>query len=325
MQALQFSTAGELDSLQLRDLPAPKPGAGEVLIEVRAAGLNPSDVKNVLGRFPYTTVPRIPGRDFAGVVVEGPPELMGTAVWGGTGKGFGFNRDGCHAQYVAVPANAVAPKPELLSFAQAATCGVPYITAWDALERSQVRADTRLLIIGAGAVARAAQALATARGARVVHGVRRAEVVRDLEAEGIHAFQLSHADQLPEQAEQSFEQNPPNVIFDTTGFWLPAAVNSVAPFGRVAVIAAPADGLVSTPILDLYRRGGSIIGVNSLLFSLEDCARVLARIGADIDKGSIPVPHDFTTLPLSEGIAAYRDINAGGSGKIVLIPVSAPP
>ncbi|WP_417545992.1 quinone oxidoreductase family protein [Marinobacter sp.] len=319
MQALQFSATGSLDSLQLNDLPTPVPGAEEVLVEVRAAGLNPSDLKNVLGRFPYTTTPRIPGRDFSGVVVEGPPELQGKAVWGGTGKGFSFTRDGCHAQYVVVPANAVAPKPESLTFAQAATFGVPYITAWDALERSQVQAGTRFLIIGAGAVARAAQALAKARGANVVLGVRRAEVVQDLAAQGISAFQLPQADQLPELAQERFQQHLPEVIFDTTGYWLPAAVNAVGAFGRIAVIAAPVDGLISLPVLNLYRRGGSIIGVNSLLYSLEDCAKMLERIGAAFE-GVLPIPDEFTELPLSEAVAAYNKVNEGGSEKIVLIP-----
>lgn len=95
MQALQFSTTGSLDALQLNDLPTPVPGAEEVLVEVRAAGLNPSDLKNVLGRFPYTTTSRIPGRDFSGVVVEGPPELQGKAVWGGAGTGQGKGRQCC--------------------------------------------------------------------------------------------------------------------------------------------------------------------------------------------------------------------------------------
>ena len=63
MQALQFSTIGTLDSLQVCELPTPVPASGEVLVEVRATGINPSDVKNVLGIFPYTSVPRIPGRD----------------------------------------------------------------------------------------------------------------------------------------------------------------------------------------------------------------------------------------------------------------------
>lgn len=275
MQAIQFSTTGSLGSLQLKDLPRPVPGDGEVLVEVRAAGLNPSDLKNVLGRFPYTTAPRIPGRDFSGVIVEGPEALLGKAVWGGTGKGFSFTRDGCHAQYVALPANAVAPKPESLTFAQAATFGVPYITAWDALERSQVKAGTRFLIIGAGAVARAAQ--------------------------------------------ERFAQQSPEVIFDTTGFWLPAAVNTVGTLGRIAVIAAPVDGTITMPILNLYRCGASVIGVNSLLYSLEDCARMLENICAAFE-GAPPVPEGFIELPLSEAVTAYHMVNEGGSEKIVLIP-----
>lgn len=83
MQALQFSATGSLDTLQLHGLAKPVPAAGEVLVEVRTTGVNPSDIKNVLGLFPYTTTPRIPGRDFAGVIVEGPEQLLGQAVWGG--------------------------------------------------------------------------------------------------------------------------------------------------------------------------------------------------------------------------------------------------
>ena len=69
MNALQFTATGDLANLSLVEVPVPVPSAGEVLVQIKAAGLNPSDVKNVLGRFPYTTLPRIPGRDFAGVVV----------------------------------------------------------------------------------------------------------------------------------------------------------------------------------------------------------------------------------------------------------------
>lgn len=89
MKALQFDKTGDLSSLRFVDVPTPVPGADEVLVEIKAAGLNPSDVKNVLGRFPYTTLPRIPGRDFAGVVVQGPQALIGKEVWG-TGRDLGF-------------------------------------------------------------------------------------------------------------------------------------------------------------------------------------------------------------------------------------------
>jgi NADPH:quinone reductase len=75
-----------------------------------------------------TTLPRIPGRDFAGVVVEGPAELSGKAVVD-SGGDLGFRRDGSHAEFLAVPAVAVMPLPGNLSFEQAAAMGVAYITA----------------------------------------------------------------------------------------------------------------------------------------------------------------------------------------------------
>ncbi|MGO1246871.1 MAG: quinone oxidoreductase family protein [Oceanisphaera sp.] len=319
MQALQFSTTGTVDALQLRELPIPQPKAGEVLVEIRATGINPSDIKNLLGLFPYTSTPRIPGRDFAGVVISGQAELKGKAVWGGTGKGFGFYRDGCHAQYVVLPADAVAPLPASLSFAQAASCGVPLITAWDALERSQVQKKTRLLIIGAGAVARAAQHLAHARGAEVVMAARRSDVVHTLQSQNIKAFQLTQAAQLADQAREHFHQQAPQVIVDTTGYWLTAAVTSLDAFGRIAVIAAPTDDQIMLSPLNLYRRGGSIIGINSLLYSLEDCAAMLTKIGAAFPDG-VPLINDFIERPLSEAVDAYQQISQGSSQKIVLIP-----
>src|SRR6218665_1225145 len=80
MQALQFDKTGSLDALELRDVAMPVLGNGDVLVKVHAAGINPSDIKNVLGRFPYTTLPRIPGRDFSGIVIGGPDEWKGKNV-----------------------------------------------------------------------------------------------------------------------------------------------------------------------------------------------------------------------------------------------------
>ena len=112
MQALIFATTGDLAALKLTERPDPVAAPGEAVVEVMAAGLNPSDVKNVLGFFPaYTTPPRIPGRDFSGVVRSGPPELVGRRVWG-TGLGLGFTTDGSHAELVKLPAAGCAPMPE---------------------------------------------------------------------------------------------------------------------------------------------------------------------------------------------------------------------
>jgi NADPH:quinone reductase len=75
MRALKFYQTGSLDDLHVEEVTVPIPAEGEVLVEVKAAAINPSDIKNVQGKMHETTVPRIPGRDFAGMIVKGqcPP------------------------------------------------------------------------------------------------------------------------------------------------------------------------------------------------------------------------------------------------------------
>ena len=318
MKALQFDQTGDLSSLRFVDVPTPVPGADEVLVQIKAAGLNPSDVKNVLGRFPYTTLPRVPGRDFAGVVVEGPQAMIGQEVWG-TGRELGFFADGAHAQFVKLPASGVAHKPAHLSFAQAASLGVPYTTAWDALERSLVSADTRLLVIGGGAVAAAALALAKVRGAQLLAAARRAEQVADLQKQGYQTIQLDKPEDLGAQVNAVYRGGA-DVIFDTTGFWLPASVAALAIFGRIAIIAAPVDGHVQLPALALYRKGGSVVGINSLLYGVEACAAMLEQFGRFFDEDRLPLPQGLVQVPLAEGLARYEEVNQGGGDKIILLP-----
>jgi NADPH:quinone reductase-like Zn-dependent oxidoreductase len=319
MKALQFSRTGDLSALEVVELPTPVPAEGEVLVQIKAAGLNPSDVKNVLGRFPYTTVPRVPGRDFAGVVVEGPKELVGQAVWG-TGNQIGFSRNGSHAGYITLSAKGVALKPKSLSFVQAASLGVPYTTAWDALERSQVDGNTRLLVIGAnGAVGSAAIALAKVRGAQVLAAVRRPEQVEALQAQGFQAILLGKAEELAAQVNAVFAGGA-DVVFDTTGFWLPASVQALAPFGRIAIIAAPVDGHVQLPALALYRKGGSVVGINSLLYGVEACAQMLEQFGKLFDDGTLPLPTGLIESPIEDGLARYAEVNQGGADKVILLP-----
>ncbi|MGQ7863814.1 quinone oxidoreductase family protein [Pseudomonas sp. 32A] len=319
MKALQFSATGDLAALAYVDVATPVPATGEVLVQIKAAGLNPSDVKNVLGRFPYTTLPRIPGRDFAGVVVEGPQELVGQEVWG-TGRDLGFFADGSHAQYLTVSAKGVAHKPSHLSFAQAASLGVPYTTAWDALERSGVGKGTRLLVIGAnGAVGSAALALAKIRGAQVLGAVRRPEQFEALREQGFEGLLLGQPEALGGQVNALFGTGA-DVIFDTTGFWLPAAVAALAPFGRIAIIAAPVDGHVQLPALALYRKGGSVVGINSLLYNCEQCAVMLEQFGRFFDEDLLPLPTGLREVSLAEGVQCFEEVNQGSADKIIFLP-----
>src|SRR5438067_11414870 len=110
MQALRFEQFG-LENLKVEEVAKPQPGPGEVLVRVMAASINPSDMKNVQGLMRgATNLPRIPGRDFAGVVEQGPENCIHQEVWGCGGGDLGFSREGSHAEYVVVPEVAVSPK-----------------------------------------------------------------------------------------------------------------------------------------------------------------------------------------------------------------------
>ena len=102
MRVIQFSQFGDTPQLQLVQRRDMKASESNAIVRVIAAAVNPSDVKNVAGKMHQTTLPRVPGRDFSGVVVDGPAEWISQEVWG-TGGDVGFTRDGSHAEFIAVP------------------------------------------------------------------------------------------------------------------------------------------------------------------------------------------------------------------------------
>src|SRR5262249_34343543 len=120
MRAIRFEAFGDPSVLHLEEVAAPAADESTAVVRVRAASIHPSDVKNVAGAMEQTTLPRIPGRDFAGIVEAGPAAWIGAAVWG-TGGDTGFTREGTHAELVAVPAASLRRKPDTLSFEQAAS------------------------------------------------------------------------------------------------------------------------------------------------------------------------------------------------------------
>ena len=113
MKALRFSKFGLPSVLRIEETSCPEPRVGEALVKVKAAAINPSDVKNVAGLFSRTTLPRTPGRDFSGVVVAGK-KYEGEDVWS-SGPGLGITRDGAQAEYVTIPEEALSLKPRTLS------------------------------------------------------------------------------------------------------------------------------------------------------------------------------------------------------------------
>ena len=322
MRALKFYQTGGLDDLRIEEVPVPTPADGEVLVQVKAAAINPSDVKNVQGKMHETTVPRIPGRDFAGLVAKGPDELLGQSVFG-SGGNLGFGRDGSHAEYVAVPVTAVIPLPKNLSFEQAAGIGVAYITAWAALvNAAQTQAGETALILGTtGAVGSAAARIARKLGARVIGTARKASDIPPASVTPVDDWIDLQAVDLATGVRRLTNARGADIVFDVVGGALfEQCLSALAWRGRQVAISSSPEPRVSFNLVDFYHNESRLFGVDSLKLSFEETGEILRRLTPGIEAGTFPPP-PVETFRLDEGPRLYRDV---AESKIKTKPILVP-
>ena len=229
MRAVVIHQFGDPKVLKVEEVPTPQPGSHEVLVAVKAAAINPSDVKNVAGTMHGTTLPRIPGRDFAGIISRGESGLVGHEVWG-TGGDIGFTRDGSHAEYLLVPLTAVAPKPAALSMEAAGNAGLTFVTAWSAMVTSaNVSSGETVVIIGAaGGVGSAAVQIAKAHGARAIGVVRSDDDFAAVREEGGDEVVNSKSTNILDAIKAITNNRGADVVFDTSGMMFAEAVEIAA-------------------------------------------------------------------------------------------------
>jgi NADPH:quinone reductase len=320
MNALRFDRFGYLAALHLSQVDRPVPGSDDVLVEVRAASVNPSGVKNVQGKMEGTTLPRTPGRDFAGVVVEGAPELIGTAVWGAGGE-IGYTVDGSHAQYLLLPAGGVARKPDALDFEEAAACGVNFLAAWLGVsDAARLGAGETIFVTGAASgVGTSVVQLARWMGARSIGFDRNfpPNLPRELKPD----VALSGDDDIVARVREETHGRGADVVFDTVGSPLfEKNLALLANEGRYAIIASVGERRASFDILDFYHKQLTLIGVDTRAHHSVDAARILERLGPGFDSGALRAPHISKRVSLDEAIDAYHAVNDGVAGKIVIVP-----
>jgi NADPH:quinone reductase-like Zn-dependent oxidoreductase len=322
MLAARIVRYGAPDDLVVEEIPRPAPGAGEVLVQVRAAAVNPVDVANLAGKVrvsngPAAEPPRTAGRDYAGIVVDGPESLRGLEVWGTSG-GLGVSRPGTQAGYLVVPAATVRRKPENLSFAEAAAVGVSHSAAFLSLaRRANVQAGETVLVTGAsGAVGRAAADIAHWRGARVIGADLR--LADDLAVD--MAIDSSKVD-LVTTVRVATDGAGVDVALDTVGGALFGPVlDTLRHGGRSAVIASLGNPVAELNVLELYRNERMVFGVNTLDLTLAGAAEILDVLRRGFESGALRAPR-VTTYPLEEARAAYQAVLAGAAGsKVVLLP-----
>jgi NADPH:quinone reductase len=319
MRAIRFKSFGDPSVLELAELAAPAIAETTALVRVMAASVNPSDVKNVAGAMKQTTLPRIPGRDFAGVVEAGPPEWIGAKVWG-TGN-TGFTRDGTHAEMVAVPVASLRRKPDNLSFDQAASVGVNYLAAWCGLEAAGLKVGETVLLIGAGGgVGGAAAQIAHRLGARVI-GVDRHAPHPDAPILGIAEKLILGTEDLPAEVRIATGGDGADVVFDLAGgVMFRSAVNSLALRGRLVEIAATGQREVSFDIADFYHNESRLYGVDTLKRDLTASAEVLEALTPGFVAGEYRAAPIAETCGLGDAREAYRKVAAGSAGRVVLRP-----
>ena len=313
-------------SVTVSDVAQPSPQSGEVLVRIEAAGINPSDILNIRGGFSHTHLPLIIGRDFAGRVVQGPPHLREQEVWGSGGGDLGYSRDGTHAEYIALPEDAVALRPPRLSAEDAASSGIPYMTAWMALiERGQIRRDDWVLVSGAaGSVGYAAVQIAHYAGARVIALILNESERSGIDATKIAAVAQSDKSDLEQVVREATGGRGCDIALNVVGAPIFAQLfAALAPRGRMLIISgAGGRKLEQFDLMDLYRRDLSLVGVNTAApyFTAVDTAKIMTELHAAIQAGQMEPIHCTERFPLNEAPEAYARAAKTHGHKIVLVP-----
>ena len=296
--------------------------ANELLIEVKAAAVNPSDVKAATGLMPYAVFPRTPGRDYAGVVIDGPAGWIGREVFGSSGD-LGIRRDGTHATHLAVEVDAVVEKPDSISWEEAAGIGVPFVTAMEGLRRAGIpKADETVLVMGVnGKVGQAAVQIASWHGARVIGVVRKNEPYDGHANSTVEVVDASATD-VATQVRELTGGKGAEIVFNTVGDpYFQAAHKSLALRGRQILIAA-VDRIVQFNILEFYRGQHTYVGIDTLGLSSIATGAVLRELGPGFASGRLkPFPiRPGAIYPLEQAKAAFTAVAGSSRVRVILRP-----
>jgi NADPH:quinone reductase len=324
MKAIRAHAFGGPDVLRLEQVDDPIAGPGEVVIDVRAAGVNPADTYMRNGTYAIVPkLPYIPGGDAGGVVAvvgAGVKELsVGDHVIVGTA--LSFDLTGCYAEKVKRKASEVLPLPSGVSFAAAATFGVPYATAHYALfERGGGRAGETVFIHGAsGSVGTAATQLAKRAGLRVIGSGGSGRGLELIAREGAdHAVDHSKKGYLDEVKQMTGGKGPELILEMLANVNLAADMDLAAKYGRIIVIGNRGEITINPRVAmmkELDIRGLALWNARP-----EQVKPIMQDIVAGVADGSVR-PVIGREMPLAEAAAAHVAVlEPGAYGKIVLVP-----
>ncbi len=296
--------------------------SNEVLIEIKAAAVNPSDVKAATGLMPYAVFPRTPGRDYAGVIIDGPSGSVGREVFGSSGD-LGIRRDGTHATHLSVELEATVEKPKSISWEEAAGIGVPFVTAMEGFRRAGIpKPGETVLVMGVnGKVGQAAVQIATWHGARAIGVVRKKEPYEGHANAAVEVIDASSVD-VATRVHELTDGKGADIVFNTVGDpYFQAAHKSLALRGRQILIAA-IDRIVQFNILEFYRGQHSYFGIDTLGLSSLATGDVLRELAPGFASGHLrPFPiNPASVFSLDESKRAFVAVSGSSRDRVILKP-----
>jgi NADPH2:quinone reductase len=305
--------------MKLEDVPDPKAGPRQLVVAVRAAGVNPVDTYIRAGTYAKKpALPYTPGFDAAGVVESVGPEV--TRFKPGDRVYMNGNVTGAYAQKTLCAEDSVFLLPERLSFGQGAGVWVPYATAFYALhDAAKARPAETVLVHGAsGGVGSAAVQIARAAGMRVIGTAGTDKGLELVSSLGATAFNHRDSGYIERISEATQGRGPDVILEMLANVNLAKDLGMIAPRGRIVVIGNR--GTIEINPRDAMAKAASIIGMLLLNTTAEDARRISAALTAGFENGTLN-PVVGREFPLGDAVKAQEAVLAPGAlGKIVLIP-----
>jgi len=320
MKAIRVHQFGGPEALKLDEIPTPKPDAGQVLVRVRAVGVNPYDTYMRAGTYAIKPhLPYTPGSDAAGTV-----EAVGTGVTkvkAGDRVYTAQTLTGAYAEYALALEDQVHPLPQNISFEQGAGVWVPYGTAYHAIYHfAKARAGETVLVHGAsGGVGTASLQIARAIGLTTFGTASTDKGLQLVKREGAHqAFNHTKAGYQDEIMKASGGRGVDVILEMLANVNLGGDLKMLALHGRVVVIGSRGDVTI-TP-RDLMTRRSSVLAFSLWAAQPAEVAEIHAGLVAGMENGTLR-PIVGKQLPLAEAARAHKEIlEPGAAGKIVLVP-----
>ena len=323
MRAVVCPELGPLDALVVVEQDPPAPGEGQVVVDLRAAGVNFVDGLICQGTYQLKpATPFVPGSEIAGVVSSVGPGVADIAVGD---RVIAFVGVGGFADQVVVPALSLIPMPDTIDFAQAAALIQSYCTMLFTLTRRTVlTAGEWVLVLGAGGgIGLAATDIATALGGRVIAAASSPDRLDAARAMGAEATIAYEEEDLKVRAREISGGGVDLVVDPVGGRHSEAALRATRHLGRFCVLGFASGPIASVPLNQVLLNNRTVIGVDWGGWTFKDPAGQRALIGelmAMVAAGRLH-PVQPATYPLVEAAPVMRGlIERSIAGKAVLVP-----